>query len=196
MVKKRKETWLRKGFFESLEYIKESKEYINSIIVLFFASSFVGFFFASQFGFIDELLEGIVSQIIGLGMWDIIVFIFANNASSSFFGLLLGGFFGIFSIIVTVVNGLVLGYVFESVYQVSGIRDWWRILPHGIFELPAIFISLGLGLRLGFSFFEGKKWKKEFYRRFVEGMKAFLLVVIPLLVVAAFIEGILIGLRI
>jgi stage II sporulation protein M len=89
------------------------------------------------------------------------------------------------------INGAVLGYVFSRVYVLYGASDFWRILPHGIFELPAIFIALGLGVKLGFFIFSGNI-KQEFLRRFYYSFLVFLFVVVPLLIIAAIIEGLLI----
>ena len=136
-------------------------------------------------------MREIVSKTEGLGTLDMILFIFNNNVKSAFFGLMFGILFGIFPLINALFNGLVLGYVFKLAWGISGVNDFWRILPHGIFELPAIFISLGLGLKLGMFFFT-KNWKKELKYRFYSSLKAFIFVVVPLLVVAAIIEGFLI----
>jgi uncharacterized membrane protein SpoIIM required for sporulation len=54
--------------------------------------------------------------------------------------------------------------------------------------LPAIFISLGLGLKTGMFIFQKDKikiLKKYLYN----SIKVFLLIVIPLLIIAGFIEG-------
>ena len=105
----------------------------------------------------------------------------------------MGVFFGIYPIIGIIGNGVVLGYVFSLVIAEEGIVSLWKILPHGIFELPAIFIALGLGLKLGGFVFadKGKKFK-ELKKRFYQSVNAFLMVILPLLVLAAIIEGILI----
>jgi uncharacterized membrane protein SpoIIM required for sporulation len=79
----------------------------------------------------------------------------------------------------------------------------WRLFPHGIFEIPAVLISVSLGLRLGmFLFF----WKSEveevkgvevgiwseFKKWLMQSLRIFIFVVVPLLVIAGIIEGILI----
>ncbi|MEI6731787.1 MAG: stage II sporulation protein M, partial [archaeon] len=69
--------------------------------------------------------------------------------------------------------------------------SFWKIVPHGIFELPAIFVSLGLGIKLG-AFVFGPERKKEFVRRALASLKVFVYVVLPLLIIAAIIEGMLI----
>jgi len=65
------------------------------------------------------------------------------------------------------------------------------IFPHGVFELPAVFISLGLGVRFG-TFMFSKNALSELKHRFIGSIKVFFFVIMPLLVLAAIIEGVLI----
>jgi len=89
-------------------------------------------------------------------------------------------------------NGYLLGFVAMLSAKSQGIFILWRILPHGIFELPAIFISLGIGLRLGTYAFQKKK--VSFKNWIFSSLRVFILIVLPLLIVAAIIEGALIAL--
>jgi stage II sporulation protein M len=66
-----------------------------------------------------------------------------------------------------------------------------NLLPHGIFELPAIFISFGMGLKFGTFLFYKEKMKK-FAEFFSNSLRVFVFVILPLLVIAAIIEGSLI----
>lgn len=184
---------LRPALEESLSYIKDIRWFILSIIAIFVFSALIGFLFPSKFMFVEDFIREIVQTTRDMRGLELIIFIFQNNVTSALFGLLLGVFFGIFSIINAMTNGIVLGYVFWRVYGVSGISDFWRILPHGIFELPAIFIALGSGLHIGMFIFSANKMQ-TIMERLKKGIVAFILVVIPLLVVAAIIEGTLITL--
>ena len=69
----------------------------------------------------------------------------------------------------------------------EGIFILWRLLPHGIFEIPAILISTSLGIRLGTDF-------KNFKKNLKSAIRVFLLIIVPLLVIAGIIEGLFIGL--
>ncbi len=184
---------LKKPFYEALNYIKESRNYIYFIVGVFFFSALFGFFYSEKLSFFDEILKNLIDRTEGLDGLELMSFIFNNNALNAFMGLFFGVVLGIFSIINAGTNGAVLGYVFSKVYAISGFNDFWRILPHGIFELPAIFISLGLGIKFG-TFIFSKNIKREFVRRFYYSFLSFVLVIIPLLVVAAIIEGLLISL--
>jgi stage II sporulation protein M len=176
---------------DSFSYIKESRNYIYLVIGFFVLSTLAGFYFSSQLGFLDAIIKNLLERTQNLNGIDLILFIFSNNISVAFTGLFFGILFGIFPVINSVSNGLVLGYVLSRVYIISGASEFWRILPHGIFELPAIFISLGLGIRLGMSVFS-RQFIKDVKYAVVNSMKVFFFVIMPLLIVAAVIEGLLI----
>ena len=132
----------------------------------------------------------------GLNWWQMMVFILDNNLRSSFFSMLAGVFLGIFPVLAAFSNGYVLGFVAEmAVVSEAGFNlgVLWRLVPHGIFEFPAILLSLALGTKFGtFVFAERGKRKKEFFRRLEESLRVFLFIILPLLIIAAIIEGILI----
>lgn len=187
----------RKGFFgkyygDSWSFIKDSRNFIYAAIILFVVSTLIGFIFPVLF---EEQILGFLEDLIleteGKGVLEMIIFLFLNNIQSAFFGMIFGVFIGIFSIFNAIVNGYVLGFVANKVVAVEGIFVLWRILPHGIFELPALFLSLGLGLKMGSFVFQKRAWRslKEY---FIKSLLTFLLVIVPLLIIAAIIEGILI----
>jgi len=60
------------------------------------------------------------------------------------------------------------------------------------FELPAVIFSVGIGLKIGLGLF-GEDVVKNLKRNFREGLRFFVFVVIPMLVIAGIIEGLLIG---
>lgn len=195
---------LKKEYKESWDFLKESKEHIYFVIILFFIFTAIAFFFGdivnnlskSAFGIditqkIMDYIKELLLMTQGMSQKEITGFIFWNNIQSSFYGLVLGIFFGIFPSFAAVINGYVLGFVGALSVQSEGILILWRILPHGIFELPAVFIALGLGVRLGtYTFYRGKK---SFKKWIINCLRVFLLIVIPLLIIAALIEGALIS---
>ncbi len=193
MIKKNRLS-VKKQWKEALKYIHECREQIYVIIVLFFVSSILGFVFSEKLGFIEIYLRGIFLKVEGLNGIELTLFILQNNVQSAFFSMIFGFFFGLSAILNTVGNGVVLGYVSSLVVREGSILDLWRLLPHGIFELLGVFISLGAGLRLGgFLFAKRGKRIKELKRRFYNSFNVFLFLVLPLLIFAAVIEGILIS---
>lgn len=185
---------LKKEYQKSWNYIKESKKFILIVVWIFLISSLIGFFIQAP-EFISEKILNFVKEILlkteDMSQNQLISFIFLNNVQSSFFSMMFGIFLGIFPVVSAIMNGYLLGFVANFAIQENGILSLWRIFPHGIFELPAVFISFALGLRLGVSVFSRKKFKK-FNEQFISSLKAFILIIIPLLIIAAIIEGTLI----
>jgi len=184
-VRERRSMWE-----ESVGYIKESRGYIYAIILMFVISAVIGFFWLTEIGFIEELLAELALQVETLGHGALIWFIFQNNLGSAFASMLFGIVLGVVPAFNALANGFILGYVFDRAAAVGGLGVIWYLVPHGIFELPAIFISLGLGVKMGTFIFAKKGNRiKEFRRRFWSSLKVFLTVVLPLLIIAAIIEG-------
>jgi stage II sporulation protein M len=179
-------------YSESFSYIKESKSYILAITSLFIFSILVGLIFPI---FFEEQILEILKEMLGIfdgkNLVETIFLIFLNNLRASLFIILLGIFFGIFPIVSAIFNGYLIGFVVRLVVAEEGLFVIWRLLPHGIFELPAVLISMGLGLKIGFELFK-KNPEKTLKRNFKESIKVFLRIILPLLVLAAFIEGSLI----
>jgi stage II sporulation protein M len=176
----------------SWRFIKSSKNYIYAIIILFILSSAFGFLFPVFFE--DQIMvfvQRIISETEGFGSIEMIIFLLRNNLQSAFIGMFFGIFLGIVPFINSVANGYVLGFVASEIVSIEGIFILWRILPHGIFELPALFLALGMGLKIGSFIFQKKKIYSLKYYLYNSSL-VFLLFVIPLLIIAAIIEGTLI----
>jgi stage II sporulation protein M len=177
----------------AIDYLKGSLRYIYFVSLVFLIAAIFGFLFYQEFYVFEGLLREIIFQIQGMNALEITSFILRNNSGSAFFGLIFGIAFGVFPIFSSALNGFVLGYVFRALFAVSGVSEFWKILPHGIFELPAVFIALGIGLRLGmYLFVRGKKMR--FLEQLKNALLVFLFIIVPLLFVAAVIEGFLISL--
>ena len=192
--KKNKGFNLKNIYKESWNYIKDSKNFLWLIIGIFLFFFLIGFFVPVPEYISNKILDfikEILGKTEGMSSLQLIKFIFLNNIQSSFFGVVFGAFFGIFPIIATIANGYLLGFVSNMAVQEAGVFSLWRLFPHGIFELPAVFISFGLGLRLGISIFNEKRFG-TFKKNILSCLKVFVFIVIPLLIIAAIIEGVFI----
>ncbi|MBI2043590.1 stage II sporulation protein M [Candidatus Pacearchaeota archaeon] len=191
---RKKGDFIAKNYSDSWNYIKDSRNFIYSIILVFLAFFLIGFFLPVPKEIAEQILkfiEELFKQTENMSQSEITRFIFLNNLQSSITGMLFGVFLGIFPIVIAMVNGYILGFVALMSVGSEGFFVLWRLFPHGIFELPAVFISLGMGLKFGTFIFQ--KNKSESFRNYLwNSLKTFLFVVLPLLVIAAIIEGILI----
>ncbi len=196
MVKKKEKPFsLKKQYRKSWDYIKESKNFIYIIVGFFLIFALIGFFVPAPEALSEQimkLIQQLLEQTKGMSNGELIKFIFFNNLKSSFFGFLFGLVLGIFPVIGAITNGYLLGFVATMATQTESIWVLARILPHGIFELPAVFISFGLGLRFGMFIFKKNKIK-TLKETFWNSLRVFLLVVLPLLIIAAIIEATLIS---
>jgi len=192
--KKKKEFDIGKWYRESWEYIKDSKRFIYFIMAIFFLFFLIGFFIPVPEFIYNEIMDFIKELLLkteNMSQIDMIGFIIYNNVQSTFLAVIFGVFFGIFPLIDAVANGYMLGFVSSISVTNSGWLSLLKIFPHGIFELPAVFISLGLGLRTGMFIFQ--KNKREAFKNYaLNSLKVFLLIVVPLLIIAGIIEGMLI----
>ncbi|MEK6906286.1 MAG: stage II sporulation protein M [Nanoarchaeota archaeon] len=190
---KRANSGIIKEYKESWIYIKESKDFIYSSMLIFAIFAVIGIFLpipeviSKQ---ILDILEKLINETTGLSAFGLVIFIFKNNLIASFLGMVSGIFLSIYPFLAALFNGYLVGFVASLTVKAGEISSLWRLLPHGIFELPAIFISLGFGLKLGSFIFQDNKIL--FIRKnFSESLRVFILVVIPLLIIAAIIEGML-----
>ena len=179
------------------DFLLESKWFIVFAFGVFALMFLIGFAFPIFFRVeIFELIRELILKVEGKGTLDLIVFIFLNNVWASFMAMALGILVGVFPLVTCVANGYLLGFVAREAVMVDGIFALWRILPHGVFELPAVLFSVGIGMRLGAEVL-GIRCKEKGVRNvgyvFWEGLRFFVFVVFPLLVVAGIIEGVLIG---
>ena len=191
---KKQKDFLKDNYIQSLDYLKESMNFIYIVLGVFFVFALIGYFIPASsqiteqiLKFIQELLE----KTENMSQGELIRFIFFNNIRSSFFAMVLGILLGIFPMIAVIANGYLLGFVASMSTKVGGSLILLKLLPHGIFELPAIFISLGLGLKLGMFVFQKKKFK-SLQKYLWNSLRVFLFIVLPLLIIAAIIEGSLI----
>jgi stage II sporulation protein M len=188
--KKSINTFLKENYSKSWDYIKESKKFIFAVIIIFFISAIIGFLFQPQeiINFILDYIKEILEKTTGMSSSEMIRFIFLNNLEVSFMGLLWGFILGIFPILSIFANGYVVGYVSSLAISSSGASALLNLLPHGIFELPAIFIAFGMGIKLGTFIFHKEKIK-TLSRFLIDSLRVFIFVVLPLLIIAAIIEG-------
>lgn len=181
---------MKMNISSELKILKKEKKYLLYIIYAFtffiiLGLIFPNFFLKAQ----QQLFDTIIQKLDGQPTWYVSAFIFQNNVKSAAMAAYLGIFFLIVPIFSISLNGYIIGAVMHRAIAEKGIITIWKLLPHGIFELPALLISFYLGIKLFFALFKNKG--KDFPKTLKENTKIFLKIVIPLLLIAAIIEGIL-----
>jgi len=158
---------------------------------------FTTYLFAQNQELTQSLLKKIMGQFQGIiadGQISLIR-LFLNNLQASALGIVIGLvpfiFLPVFGIIS---NASVMGLVFSS-SQLASYPIWkvvlFGILPHGIFELTAVMLSYAMGLAICWNITKkiiGYKRNEKLKDLLKNCFWATLLVVVPLLVVAALVE--------
>jgi len=148
----------------------------------------------------DNLQDGLVTgveevgpirffSVEGLGL------IFFHNMRAVVLDSLLGIFsFGVMGIIALILPLGIVGY-FSAIAAQTGLSPWQFlagfILPHGIIEIPAIVLTGALIIRIGLTLVtpqENTTIGEAWIRTLADWARVVLFLVIPLLIVAAFLE--------
>lgn len=140
--------------------------------------------------YLQNLMSGIGSNGV-VSAWDL----FSNNLRACLitvaFGFIPFFFLGIISLVVNATTIGIVGSMYQY-YHMSMALLIAGLLPHGIFEFPAIFISMALGFRTCYLMSKriiGKLDTLDMKIHFFNVVRVFILIVIPLLIVAAFVEA-------
>jgi stage II sporulation protein M len=104
--------------------------------------------------------------------------------------LLLGLLFGIGPVIFLIINGYTIGNLISfASSKVSIYKIGLAIIPHGIFEVPAVLIAASYGLWWGVKNYRKFRYKDSFRDDFSLPIKRYINIVIPLLLIGAFVEA-------
>lgn len=184
--------------------MKEKQKILRIFLVV--AVAFIGlsaaftFYYASNADAAEPIIKNFAGTVKRLTNSDgslSVVGIFMNNLYVCGISLVIGAMPFLFLpalllISNTIVIGSILGYYY-SVTKGSLLKlVIYGMLPHGIFELPAIFLSLTLGIYLCKRITD-KLLSRDKERKLMPAVntcaKTFVLVIIPLLIIAALVEA-------
>ena len=179
---------LKTFFSDALKAIAEARNCIFIAIVLYCCAIFVGWAYADNLSFLKEQVKKLAVQFVGKNAITFIFKIFLHNLIATYVAMCFVILFGAVPTLIAVFNGLILGWIIATAPARTETNIWMMIIPHGIFEWPAMIIAWGMGLWRGggyrFSATTGT-WKE----RWETAHKVFFTVILPLLFIAAMIEG-------
>jgi stage II sporulation protein M len=188
----KQKNFFAENYSKSWKFLREARWYVVFALGIFSLLFLIGFAFPIFFQMeIFNFLANLSSRLDGKGAGYLFGYIFLNNLRASFLAIFLGVFFGVVPLVNAITNGYLIGFVSRYAVNQGGIFILWRLLPHGIFELPAVIMSIGIGLKIGIELFKKDFWKRLKYN-LKEGLRFFVFVVIPLLLIAAAIESLLV----
>jgi len=139
---------------------------------------------------LDLFREAIPREVIGSSGPVLAATLFFNNLQACLVMFLGGASFGVLTALVIVSNGVLIGSVVEIIRQQEGaLYIAAALLPHGIFEIPAFVISGTLGFLLARSLWNEWSLRGDAAADASRMGRTFLLLVVPLLLLAAFTEA-------
>jgi stage II sporulation protein M len=116
--------------------------------------------------------------------------IFTNNLQICMLAFLGGATFGFLTIFLLMTNGILIGILIEVMLREKSIPALLvGLLPHGIFEIPAILVSTALGMIMARGLWEELAGNGNTLDTAKAAGRLFLLYVVPLILIAACIEG-------
>ena len=174
------------------EEIKKIKNYYRETLTcmgIFVVAAYAGYIAAVLLGAgqAEHYLETIKNMLVGKEMPEnIFLFILARNSLVSFMVLVVGIFtYSIWPVLVLIFNGALSGFFVKMqslLFNRFSFEIWiFGLLPHGVLELGALFLAAGAS-------FYFRRLRKTGLFNWAGVMRTYLVIVLPLLVVAALIE--------
>jgi stage II sporulation protein M len=163
--------------------------------VIFIISIILGYYIANKYPdkteeIIYKSLKDVIEPAKDYSSFQLLSFIFFKNLAVAMIAVLSGIIFGFVPVLIIFVNGLVLGvvsYIFIEQFNIAVLLS--GLLPHGIIEIPAIILSTASGLLIWRSFYRYVLYDENNLKNdFISAIKFFLLIITPMLIIAALIE--------
>lgn len=181
---------------EIRSYLHLLRPFLVTSIVLFGVGFVIGLMIVHRFPQMAETFEsslaGFVKVFRGLPKLQLAAAIFVNNTVKTLAVILLGTLLGVIPVFFLVVNGAALGVVWSLSSQTRGVSvSLLSLLPHGILELPAVFLGTAIGIMMGTSIARKlfAQSESKIGTELGHALKFFATVIVPLLLVAAFVEA-------
>ena len=166
---------------------------------IFFLIMLISYFVFKQMPHVSESLMNYFAQMVddsgiitqdGINVYRL----FANNMRATLIAIMMGfvPFLFLQTSFVLISNAVMVGAATEySLSMGIGLTTYiTALLPHGIFELPAVFYSVGLSIYLCISLSKKLMGKElNFKTVTINVLRAYVLIAIPLLAIAAVIEA-------
>lgn len=176
-------------------YVLSLRPYLKTSLLFFAIGVLIGLLIVSRFPTLGDHLEDSVANFIrtfrDLPPFQVAGAIFLNNASKTLLAIVLGTLFGVIPGIFLLTNGVALGVVFTLAAKSKGLwLSLLSILPHGVIELPGVFLGTSIGLLIGNHAIKTLLGRTDAALLFElkRGLRFFCTVIVPLLIIAAFVE--------
>lgn len=156
---------------------------------LFSAGLIAGLSGPEHFDFLQKAVDQLSARFRDLGPLAFILRIFLNNLVATYLVSCLIVLFGVVPAFSAAVNGLLVGWVLAMTPDLGIVDAFAGLAPHGVFELPAVAIAWGIGIWRGIGYRISKRYPGGRLQRWRAANRVFFMVVVPLLLAAAIVEG-------
>ena len=161
---------------------------ILTAALVYTISGICGWVFADALGAFERAASSLVGTFANKSGADFVFTLFIHNLIATYIGMCLLTLWGLVPMVTAIANGLLLGWIVTVVSGPSPAETAMLLVPHGLFEWPAMLIAWGTGFWRGVGYrFEATG--TSYLDRWVAANRVFFLIVLPLLFVAALIEG-------
>ncbi len=170
------------------ETLRRSRNFIFFGMLIYSLAAIAGWVHSDNLEFPEHLFKELVTKFEGLNPFEFVARIFLHNLIASYLAMCFITLLGIIPLFMAVFNGLILGWFAGWMENATWLELFMLLAPHGVFEWTAMFMAFGVGMWRGTaSFFspDGLTWKE----RWKKANCAYFAFVVPLLMVAAIIEG-------
>jgi stage II sporulation protein M len=171
--------------------IIDLKRYLIITICLFVIGLSIGFWDLLGINtVVSEVISTLFQQFEGSVGVALFFKIFFQNSRATLIIILSGIVLSIFPVFAILFNGIVIGCLLSNIEIFSVITKSQAVLymiPHGMFEIPAVILAISLGIKFGL--WPYKKNKLSYMKTsFIRSLQCYILVILPLLLIAGMIE--------
>jgi stage II sporulation protein M len=176
-------------------YLHKIRYFIFAIAALMVFSMVIGAAFAmtmpDEAQQVMDLIAGQFEGFADQAAFDLMISLFLHNALICALMAVLGLALGVITLLVVFDNGLMIGLIGTTAAGHTGLLvALAAILPHGVIEIPAMALSAAIGLYLGYCILMTLFGRRmNLAGEIVESAKMFVAMVLPMLLVAAFVES-------
>ena len=185
---------------ERRAYLRRLQPYIIASLTLFALGIAAGLLAVQRIPSLadhfQDTLANFVKLFAGMPPLQLAGAIFLNNAFKTLGAIIFGALLGIVPVVFLLANGVALGVAMSLSVQARGLwPSLLAILPHGLVELPAVFLGTSIGLMIGHRAVLRLSGRAEtsIGTEVLHGIKYFCTVLVPLLLLAAFVEAFITG---
>ncbi len=180
--------YIKKLYRDSFKDLREAGNTILIAVAIFLICISIGMAHPSLSDDTLSSMKSLAKHLSGKSITVLVLTIFLKNSLSSVLSIVTGPFLGIIPIAGAIINGLLLGSTLSYMKEINKPYALIYLFPHGLFEFPAMFMAWGLGLWQGIWFFK-KQRDDSFKERRNKALRILFIIILPLLLVAAMIEG-------